>query len=218
MARYRFVTTWRAAAPVAKVWDALQCLSAWWPGMTAPVHLTPGTDGVGARYERVTRGKLPYDLRYFITVTRYDPPREMAYDSEGDLVGHGSYVLTETGGETQVVRPRPFSAFQNPFVDGSAERLSPNEITRYSFEAFQAWAWERGLGRQPGETPLEFADRVGEEFPALEHAARRLVNYYAQMAYARATLSRACREPLREFWQLLVEVVERPMSAGVGSA
>jgi hypothetical protein len=103
MARYSFVTTWRVAAPIAKVWDALQCISAWWPGMAAPVHLTPGTEGVGARYRRVTRGRLPYDLRYVITVTRYDPPREMAYDSEGDLVGHGSYVLTEAGGETQVV-------------------------------------------------------------------------------------------------------------------
>jgi hypothetical protein len=114
--------------------------------------------------------------------------------------------------------PRPFSAFRDPFVSGEAEAMSNGRLVRYSFEALQAWAWERGLGRQPGETPLEFADRVGEEFPALEHAARRLVNYYAQMAYARATLSRACREPLREFWQLLVEVVERPMSAGVGSA
>ena len=71
--------------------------------MTAPVHLTPGTDGVGARYQRVTRGKLPYDLRYVITVTRYNPPREMAYDSEGDLVGQGSYVLTEVGDATDVV-------------------------------------------------------------------------------------------------------------------
>src|SRR5690348_1747819 len=94
MARYSFATRWRVAAPAGKVWDALQCLSEWWPGMATPRHLTPGRDGVGARYERVTRGKLPYSLRYVITVTRFDPPRECAYDSEGDLVGRGRYVLT----------------------------------------------------------------------------------------------------------------------------
>lgn len=103
MAAYSFVTTWRVAAPIEKVWDALQCLSVWWPGMATPLCLTPDQEGVGSRYQRVTRGKLPYDLRYVITVTRYDPPREMAYDSEGDLVGAGRYVLTQAGDTTEVV-------------------------------------------------------------------------------------------------------------------
>jgi hypothetical protein len=103
MANYRFVTRWRVTAPAAKVWDALQCLSDWWPGMTVTRYLTPARDGVGARYERLTRGKLPYSLRYTITVTRFDPPREMTYDSEGDLAGRGGYVLTEAGDTTEVV-------------------------------------------------------------------------------------------------------------------
>jgi hypothetical protein len=103
MAGYHFVTAWRVTAPIDKVWDALQDLSAWWPGMATPRCLTPGRDGVGARYERVTRGRLPYDLRYVITVTRFDPPREMAYDSAGDLVGRGRYVLAQTGDTTEVV-------------------------------------------------------------------------------------------------------------------
>jgi hypothetical protein len=103
MAHYSFVTTWRMAAPIGKVWDALQCISTWWPGMATPRLLTPGLEGVGARYERLTRGKLPYDLRYVITVTRFDPPHACAYDSEGDLIGRGSYVLTEAGDATEVV-------------------------------------------------------------------------------------------------------------------
>jgi hypothetical protein len=103
MARYSFVTTWRVTAPIGKVWDALQCISVWWPGMATPRHLNPGQDGVGARYERVTRGKLPYNLRYVITVTRYEPPHVCTYDSEGDLVGKGSYVLTTAGDATEVV-------------------------------------------------------------------------------------------------------------------
>jgi hypothetical protein len=112
--------------------------------------------------------------------------------------------------------PRPFAAFRDPFTWGAAERMSPEQLVRYSFEALLAWAWERDLGRQPGETPLEFTQRVGEEVPALENDARRLANLYVQIAYARGRLTRSCHGPLRQFWQRLVEVVERPMSAGVG--
>jgi hypothetical protein len=103
LAQYSFVTTWNVRAPADKVWDALQCMSAWWPGMVVSKILTPGPTGVGTRYERLTRGKLPYDLRYLVTVTRFDPPREAAYDSKGDLVGKGSYVLTQRGETTTVV-------------------------------------------------------------------------------------------------------------------
>src|SRR5205807_4487733 len=39
-----------------------------------------------------------------------------------------------------VYRAVPFSAFHNPFLDGSADRQSPNQLVRYSFEALQAWA------------------------------------------------------------------------------
>jgi hypothetical protein len=59
MTPYRFVTTWHVVAPIEKVWDALQCLSQWWPGMVLCQHLTPGKEGIGASYERLTRGLLP---------------------------------------------------------------------------------------------------------------------------------------------------------------
>ncbi|HWB10923.1 MAG TPA: SRPBCC family protein [Pirellulales bacterium] len=102
MTPYRFVTTWHVAAPVEKVWDALQCVTQWWPGMVSSRHLTPGREGVGARYERITRGRLPYTLRYVLTITSHDPPYSSAYDSEGDLVGEGAYLLTQTGSTTEV--------------------------------------------------------------------------------------------------------------------
>jgi hypothetical protein len=114
--------------------------------------------------------------------------------------------------------PRPFASFRDPFQHGTAERMSPEQLVRYSFAALEAWAWERDLGRQTGETPLEFVARLGDEFPALEGEARRLANFYVQIAYARSQLARSCREPLRRFWQLLMEVEERPLSAGVGAA
>jgi hypothetical protein len=103
MAKYSFITTWRIPAPIDKVWDALSVPQLWWPNLLSSVTLTPGVNGVGARYERVTRGRLPYSLRYVITMTLVDRPNEMAYDSEGDLAGRGRMVLRPAGGVTEVV-------------------------------------------------------------------------------------------------------------------
>jgi hypothetical protein len=130
--------------------------------------------------------------------------------------GKGSAAEEEEAAE-EAVKPRPFAAFRDPFLAGEAEGMTHGQLVRYTFEALQAWAWERGMARQSGETPLEFVARIGEEIPALEGGARRLANFYVQIAYARGSLTRACREPLRHFWRLMVDAVERPMSAGVGS-
>jgi hypothetical protein len=121
-------------------------------------------------------------------------------------------------GQGAVVRPVPFSFFPDPFLTGRAEGMSDRELLRYSFEALQSWAWERGVPRQPGETPLEFAERVGQEAPALEAEVRRLARYVAGLAYGRQTPPKECREDLRRFWQMLTEVHERPLSAGAASA
>jgi hypothetical protein len=119
----------------------------------------------------------------------------------------------EADPEAHIERPRPFAWFQNPFIDGSADRRSPNQLVRYSFEALQSWAWERQLGRHAQETPLEFVERFVGEVPALEAEARGLVGLYARVAYARANLNPASLERLRQFWEKLEVVQERPLSA-----
>jgi hypothetical protein len=110
-------------------------------------------------------------------------------------------------------RPRPFSSFDNPFRDGTAAHLSPDEIATYSFEALQSWAWERGLGREPEETPLEFAERLTSEVPALETEVRGLAGMYARVAYARGRLATGTLKMLSQFWERLEAVDERPLSA-----
>ncbi|HJT77208.1 MAG TPA: DUF4129 domain-containing protein, partial [Gemmataceae bacterium] len=89
--------------------------------------------------------------------------------------------------------PVPFSAFRNPFHDGRAGQMSMPKLIRYSFEALEAWARERGVGRRPDETVLEFAARLGEEVPALEADARRLAALYAHVLYGRGPLPRNVR-------------------------
>jgi hypothetical protein len=120
----------------------------------------------------------------------------------------------EEGAASALPRPAPFRSFRDPFASGRAKRMSVPELVRYSFQALEAWAFERELPRQPGETPLEFVERMVEEAPALEEDVRRLVGYYAGLAYARAALTDDCRDSLRQFWRLLVDVAERPLSAG----
>jgi hypothetical protein len=109
--------------------------------------------------------------------------------------------------------PRSFRSFRNPFEDGRAERLPPDEVVRYSFMALQAWAYERDLGRELDETPLEFASRVGGKVPGLDEDARRLATLYARAVYARGTLPASSLAAVRQFWEKLEAVVEQPLSA-----
>src|SRR5579871_1989478 len=108
--------------------------------------------------------------------------------------------------------PRPFVSFTNPFLDGRADQLSPDALTRYSFEALQAWAWEHDMGRQAGETPLEFAERLSIAVPQSEAEVRSLVGLYVRLAYARNSLTPASIDLLRRFWQRLEAMEEKPVS------
>jgi hypothetical protein len=115
--------------------------------------------------------------------------------------------------EEVALPPVPFSAFHNPFADGSAASRSVEDLLRYSFDALQALARERGYGRHDNETPLEFSERLGEEVPTLEPDLRRLATLYSLAAYARNRLPANARDHLREFWDHLDAHVEAPMSA-----
>jgi hypothetical protein len=75
----------------------------WWPSCIGFRELASGVVGVGSSHERVVRGRLPYNLRYVIKVTHYDPPRELTYDSVGDLQGRGRFLLDEKDGWTDVL-------------------------------------------------------------------------------------------------------------------
>lgn len=125
--------------------------------------------------------------------------------------GGDAVMVAETAA---VVTQRPFGWFRDPFVAGTAGQMSDMELIRYSFEALEAWARERSLTRASGETPLEFGHRVGSEFPALEEEAHTLASCYATAAYAPDLLPAGCAEELQQFWQMLRDVTERPLSAG----
>lgn len=111
----------------------------------------------------------------------------------------------------QVVRP--FASFSNPFQDGRARFMKPEELVRYTFAALEAWASEHDLDRSPDETPLEFAARLGTDYPSLAAKARQLADLVARITYGRGDLSRANLEPLPSLWSLLESGAEEPISA-----
>ncbi len=110
--------------------------------------------------------------------------------------------------------------YADPFLNGAAERMSPDQLVRYSFEALEAWGREHGSPRQADQTPTEFAQAVGRLEPSLGGRARTLATLYCRAAYAAGTLTPGDVEPLRAFWQqlrscdtVLIDSAQRPSLA-----
>ncbi|HVK12137.1 MAG TPA: DUF4129 domain-containing protein, partial [Gemmataceae bacterium] len=102
-----------------------------------------------------------------------------------------------------VVARVPFTAFSNPFADGTADGRSPEDLVRYSFEGLEAWAADRAHERRPDETASEFATRLGDDFPWLRSDARKVANLVGRMMYAGGNLPASTRPTLEEFWDTL---------------
>ncbi|HUE13778.1 MAG TPA: DUF4129 domain-containing protein [Planctomycetaceae bacterium] len=94
-----------------------------------------------------------------------------------------------------------FSAYENPFFSGVAQRMSPAQLVRYTFEALEAWAREQVVARSPEQTPLEFARELGKRVPALAKDVTATADLYVRVAYARKNPSREAVEVLERLWR-----------------
>ena len=119
----------------------------------------------------------------------------------------GLFGVREAGvaGESQPnvapVRERtPFAAFDNPFENGAAGRQSSEELARYSFQALEAWAGDRRQERHEDETAIEFARRLGAEFPEVAEPTAKLAGLVARMLYAPGNLPKTALKTLEDFW------------------
>ena len=77
----------------------------------------------------------------------------------------------------------------------------------------EAWGFEHDLPRMTDETPIEFADRLGRDVPALESEAKRLAALYARVLYAKGGLPANWQGVVEQFWEKLEAVAEQPLSA-----
>jgi hypothetical protein len=99
--------------------------------------------------------------------------------------------------------PKRFADFANPFVTGLAGRCPPEVLVQYSFEAFEAWARDRGHPRGCEQTPHEFAGAAAGHDADLADDALRLADLYCQVAYSRRGLSATAATSLPRLWQAM---------------
>ena len=97
---YEFVTRWRVEGTCGEVADILGDpvgLARWWPAVYLDVHEIdpPNADGLGRRVRLLTKGWLPYTLRWEFVVTESRYPYGFAIEASGDFVGRGVWTFVQ---------------------------------------------------------------------------------------------------------------------------
>lgn len=95
---YEIVSRWRVAGAIDEVYAVLTdpaAMPGWWPeAYTNVSEVAPGdSDGRGRVSDIVTRGFLPYDVNWRLTVVDLAPPSAIWIAAEGDLIGEGEWRL-----------------------------------------------------------------------------------------------------------------------------
>jgi hypothetical protein len=173
------VTVWRVEGTCGEVADVLGDpldLTRWWPAVYLEAReLEPGdADGRGRRVGLLTKGWLPYTLRWELERTESRYPHGFTIAVRGDLEGRGIWTFTQDGRwvdvtfDWQVRATRPFLA-----------RLSP--LLRPLFAANHRWAMAEGLAalelelaRRRATTP-EARSRVPAPRGPVTYAAASIV-------------------------------------------
>lgn len=99
---YSFRTDWAFQAQIDEISAILEdipSLSTWWPSVYLDVRvLEPGDDrGIGKRVALLTKGWLPYTLRWNFTVTESNCPHGFRLAADGDFEGEGVWTLWQDG-------------------------------------------------------------------------------------------------------------------------
>lgn len=101
------------------------------------------------------------------------------------------------------MRRAAFADFRNPFTSGEAGRMTPAEVTTYTFEALQAWAEDAGRGRRLDQTPLEFGELLAGDAPEWATELRGAIRLYLGVAYGGVQPSRESTAVLERLWSVL---------------
>jgi hypothetical protein len=117
--------------------------------------------------------------------------------------GKASGDAAEKAAEAAKARPPSFTDFRDPFISGGANQMSPDELVRYTFAAFEGWSYDRGRPRTPDCTPQELIMMAVEPKTPMYYAARQLVRLYGEVAYASRRVPREAANELQDMWQLM---------------
>jgi hypothetical protein len=117
--------------------------------------------------------------------------------------GAAATAADADGHSTTAPRRRTFAEFKDPFAGGRHQQIAPVELVRYTFEAFEAWAGDRGRPRTPDQTPQEMVRSALAPQTPMYAQARQMVQLYSEAAYASATISRESAASLQSLWQMM---------------
>lgn len=156
---YTFVDRWQAPGTLEEVTDVLrdaESFARWCPSVYLSVHLVePGDDsGLGARADIVTRGRLPYTIRWQNRVTAVRHPYGYSFEATGQFEGRGQWIL----------EPRDYGA-EATLVWQVRPHIPVVEQTRFLLKPLFGWnhRWamregERGLANELQQRRTSAAD------------------------------------------------------------
>jgi len=139
---YRFVTRWVVESTCEEVSAVLGNpleLPRWWPMvyLEAVELRPPNARGTGRRVRVLTRGKLPYKLRWEFEVVDSRHPHGFTIAASGDFEGTGTWTFVPNGRLVDITFDWRISA-EKPLL----RRLS--FVFKPIFEANHRWAMARG--------------------------------------------------------------------------
>ena len=98
----RIPTTWRVQGRIDNAYDVLSTpkeFTRWWSDVYLAVEeLTAGDEnGIGRTVQLLTKGKLPYTLRWQARALEINKPHRILIQAQGDLAGRGEWHLQQNG-------------------------------------------------------------------------------------------------------------------------
>jgi hypothetical protein len=140
---YHFVSRWRVEATAEQVSDLLEHPTGfvrWWNTVyleVEEIESGAGPHGVGTVMRLLTKGFLPYRLRWFLRITDSRHPYGFALDAWGDFVGRGVWTFEPDGDWVDITYDWRLRV-EKPLIRRLSFLLKP------AFEANHSWAMSQG--------------------------------------------------------------------------
>lgn len=139
---YHIVTRWRVQGTCGEIADVLAdplTLPKWWPSVYLAVEeiRPPDVHGIGRRVALVSKGWLPYTLRWEFDVVDSKYPHGFTIEAIGDFAGRGEWTFTQDGPFVDIVYDWCIRV-EKPLL----KWCSP--LLKRMFEANDRWAMARG--------------------------------------------------------------------------
>jgi hypothetical protein len=129
MHHYVLTSRWRLDAPADRVWQLLTDIDGWprWWRYVRRVRVVAagGPDSLGQVTAIEWTSALPYRIRLLVRTTRSERGRQLEGRTDGDLQGHGTWVLEAAAGVTVDVTYRWDVELRKPWMRVLAFLLRP---------------------------------------------------------------------------------------------